>query len=506
MNSTLDHVCQLAASATEDATTTADIANAGSQIASVAMDEVNHTLNRLVVGPMLSKPQRNAVQQVLSLLCAKLDPNQLSPNHQIDVETVLELYARFDETDPSCSYLLTLLAVEQSEPSIKALAELLSNSPPRSTHHVIPCVGILMRNPGVHAAKLFPIVLDGLQFRSVAGPVLDFANFLLRNQKLSEHPAIGRENQLTSLLGVFAGKLGEHEDTIQNQTNPTPEQAQIVADSISVVISLCDALALMNAKSAIGKIYQVLELSHRRLRTEAAAALARMGEEAGKLALIDMAQYPISRLRVLSYAEELGLFDEIAAEHKTAVARAESEFTLLLSEPTFFGFAPANCELIDQNSLYWPGFDEPVDCYLFRYTYPLDQGELQNIGIVGPLTHCIATNLNHLPPEDIYAAYAGWHVDHEEIYSIEIDPSNSMQQVEVQKRAAQIAGYGYESVQPVFIGVLFGERSLVAKASVQNRVGTVIFHGAEPEWFEGLVPETSYDIHVGRRLLRSFNE
>ncbi|MFC1757892.1 hypothetical protein ACFL2H_03880, partial [Planctomycetota bacterium] len=406
MNNMLDHVCQLAATATDEATTNADIANASRQIGAVGKAEINHVLGRLAVGPMISKPQRDAVQQVLALLCSKLDPTVPSANDHIDVATVLELYSRFSETDPSCSYLLTMLSIEQSESSIKSLAELLSHSPPRSTHHVIPCIGILMRNPGPHAGKLFPKVLDGLQFRSVAGPILDFANFLFRDEKLGEHPAVGREKQLTALLGVIAGKLGEHEDTIQNQSNPTPEQAQIVADSISVVISLCDALALMDAKVAIGKIYQVLELSHRRLRTEAAAALARMGEEAGTVALIDMAQYPISRLRVLTYADELGVSEEIADEYKSDVAKAESEFTLLLSDPTFFGFAPASCEVVDQSSLYWPGFDEPVDCYLFRYTYPLDQGEIQNVGIVGPLTHCISANLNHLPPEDIYAAYA----------------------------------------------------------------------------------------------------
>ena len=506
MNNNLEHLCRLAAEATDEAETTAKIADASTRIHGVNFAEINETLERLAVSPMIAKPQKNAVQHVLSVLCAKLDPSELVPDEPLNTSVVREVYSRFDETDPSCSYLLTLLAVEQSESSIKELAELLSSSPPRSSHHVIPCIGILMRKPGAQVAELFPKVLDGLQFRSVAGPVLDFANFLFRQEQTAEHPAIDREGQLTALLGVFAGKLGEHEDTIQNQSNPTPEQAQIVADSISVVISLCDSLALMNAKSAIGKIYQVLELSHRRLRTEAAAALARMGEEAGKTALVDMAQYPISRLRALTYAEELGIVDDVEPEYRTDLARAESEFTLLLSEPAFFGFAPAACELVDQKSLYWPGFDEPVDCYLFRYSYPLDEGELQNIGIVGPLAHCISTNVNHLPPEDIYAAYAGWHVDHEEIVSIEIDLANPTQQIEVGKRVAQIAGYGYENVKPVFIGVLFGERSLVVKASLQNRLGTAIYNGAEPEWFEGLTPETSYDIHVGRRLLRSFNE
>ena len=506
MNSDLEHVCQLAAMATDDGSTTAEITNVSNRISSVTFADINDTLERLAVSPMIAQPQKTAVQQVLSVLCAKLDPGNLAPDGRLAASTVCELYARFDETDPSCSYLLTLLAIEQSSSSIKALAELLASSPPRAAHHVIPCIGILMRNPGSHVVELFPKVLDGLQFRSVAGPILDFANFLFRQELTSIHPAAGREDQLKALLGVFAGKLGEHEDTIQNQSNPTPEQAQVVADSISVVISLCDALSLMNATSAVGKMYQILELSHRRLRTEAAAALARMGEDVGRTTLVNMAQYPICRLRVLAYAEELGVIEDIDDDYRSELAKAESEFTLLLSEPAYFGFAPAACELVDQRSLYWPGFDEPVDCYLFRYTYPLDQGELQNIGIVGPLAHCISANLNHLTPEDIYAAYAGWHVEHEEIASIEIDPSNPTQRIEIDKRIGQIAGHGYENVKPMFIGVLFGERSIVATAILQNRAGTIVFSSGEPEWFEGLGPETCYDIHVGRRLLRSFNE
>jgi hypothetical protein len=208
---------------------------------------------------------------------------------------------------------------------------------------------------------------------------------------------------------------------------------------------------------------------------------------------------------VLAYARELGLLDNIPDELKTDVARAEAELTLLLSDPMYFGFAPASCKLIDQCTQFWPGYDEPVDCFLFRYTYPLEHSELQNIGIVGPLTHCISTNVNHLPPEDIYAAYAGGHVQHEDIVTIEINTENQLQQVEVEKRVRQISGVGFETVIPVFIGSLFGERSLIAKARKDNRFGTIVSTPTETEWFEGLVPVTSFDIHVGRRLLRSFN-
>ena len=53
-------------------------------------------------------------------------------------------------------------------------------------------------------------------------------------------------------------------------------------DGVGLAVALCDALAQIGNKEAIGKLYQAMDLSHRRLRTEAAAALAKLGEEAGE--------------------------------------------------------------------------------------------------------------------------------------------------------------------------------------------------------------------------------
>jgi hypothetical protein len=504
MNPFLHRICRIISTATDESKTISEIRRLASQITSVDVADINHALDLLAASNTAKTRQKDPVCEVLGVLCAKHNANESSAE-SLRTGAIVTLYEMLDGVDPACGYLLTLLAVDQSADSIRVLANLLSTTPPNSSQQIIPSISILMRRPGPNILKLFPKVLDGLQFRSVAGPILDLANFLFRTGQVSEHPAGDRVDQLTRLLGVFAGKLGEHEDTIQNGANPTPGDARAVSDSISVVVSLCDALALMEAKGAIGKLFQVLELSHRRLRTEAAAALAKLGEVEGQTALIEMAEHPVTRLRVLAYAGELGLLDNIPDELKTDVARAEAELTLVLSDPMYFGFAPASCELVGQCNQFWPGYDEPVDCFLFRYTYPLEHGELQNVGIVGPLTHCISANVNHLPPEDIYAAYAGWHVQHEDIVTIEINTENQLQQIEVEKRIRQISDAGFETVIPVFIGSLFGERSLIAKARKDNRFGAIVAAPAEIEWFEGLVPETSFDIHVGRRLLRSFN-
>src|SRR6185312_3349414 len=138
-----------------------------------------------------------------------------------------------------------------------------------------------------------------------------------------------------------------------------------------------DALALIGDKSAVGKLYQALRVGHRRLRTEAAAALARLGEAQGADELAQLAAEPIARLRVLAYTDELGLKEKIDPQYTTAVARAEAELCVWLAEPTQYGVPPTSCELFDCRRQHWPGFDDPVDCFLFQFQYvvTLDSGE-----------------------------------------------------------------------------------------------------------------------------------
>src|SRR5262249_7898582 len=142
-----------------------------------------------------------------------------------------------------------------------------------------------------------------------------------------------------------------------------------VARGVALAVSLCDALALIGEKSAIAKLYQALQVGHRRLRTEAAAALARLGEKEGKSGLAKLAAEPRARLRVWAYGEELGIKDAIEPQYTTKESRAQAELCVWLAEPTQYGVPPTNCELFEQRKQHWPGFDEPVDCFLFQFQY-----------------------------------------------------------------------------------------------------------------------------------------
>ena len=74
------------------------------------------------------------------------------------------------------------------------------------------------------------------------------------------------------LLGELTQRLKKLEESPEAVGDA--KRNTMAAESIALVISLCDALALIGDRSIVGKLFQTLELSHRRIRTEAAMALA----------------------------------------------------------------------------------------------------------------------------------------------------------------------------------------------------------------------------------------
>jgi hypothetical protein len=291
------------------------------------------------------------------------------------------------------------------------------------------------------------------------------------------------------------------------------ELSQIVAQSVSLIVSICDALGLIGDPKAIGKLNQVLTLRHRRLRTEAAAALARLGDENGRQVLLSLAAEPIARLRVLAYCDELGIDDEIDERFTTPVARAEADLACWLAQPTQMGFPPSELEWIDSRSWYWPGYDEPVDCHLFRFTYEMSGGEFffTGIGIAGPLCHAFEADLADLPPDDIYAIFAGWQTEHEEIGEFDVEQWTSSQRVEASRLERRLRDNEYESIEPRMLGIFFGERSLIAHAVLNGQPGVAVATLDEVQWLANqgrrrpLGPREAYCLFKGRRLLRAFN-
>jgi hypothetical protein len=395
--------------------------------------------------------------------------------------------------------------------ALTALGQLMGEDPPDDASAVAWIFAPLFQNTDYDPRLLFPQILDGLKCPSVAGVVLDLANYLTRQRLVSQHPGTERLDELLTLLGGLVGRLGRLESSSPDETETPEKLNKKVSDGVGLAVSLCDAVALIGDQSAVGKLYQAMDLGHRRLRAEAAAALARLGENAGVEALVDLAAEPVVRLRVLAYCEELGVLENVDAKYTTAQSQAEAELALWLAQPAQMGIPPTKCELVDQRTQYWPGYDDPVDCFLFRFTYKIGDVEFSNIGIAGPLTHAFGADFSDLPPVDIYAAFAGWHAEHEEIFEVDVDRLNDLQRTDVVRLERRLRDEGCDAIQPVTLGFFLGDRLLVAKAMRDGIPGVAVVDDVQLHWYplgvnrRPLGSQEAYCIHKGRKLLQTFN-
>lgn len=413
--------------------------------------------------------------------------------------------------DPELKQLLAGFDAKNAG-SVRKLAARIAIHPPTEPNDVALAFRPLFQSRDYNIDDVFPALFAGLEHSSVAAAILDLANHLTRTGRVLQHPAADRAAQLISLLGGLVDRLGRLEEKPFESGQSAAELSAQVAESVSLAVALCDALALIGDKEAVGKLYRALELEHRRLRTEAAAALARLGEEAGLAALLALAAEPVARLRVLAYAEELGVLEKVNLEFASPVARAEAELVVWLAEPTQFGLPPKTCELVDSRTQFWPGFDEPVECFLFRYSYELGETRFSNVGIAGPMSRAFIADLADLPPDDIYAAYAGWQAEHEEIRETEVTSLTVSQRTDVARLERRLRDAGYESLAPLTLSSFFGDKVLVAQARWEGVEGIAVADAEETFWRpigrsrRPLGPHEAYCIYKGRRLLRTFNE
>jgi hypothetical protein len=390
--------------------------------------------------------------------------------------------------------------------------DLICSDPPANRLSIGLAFTPLMQANFVPTAEM----LDGLLTQAtvhsqIAPAVFDLFNHYVRNKKIGKHPAETRLNQLVDLLGQLCGQMGRIEEGKFPEYFQARQINQLVSDSVALIVALCDTFALTNHQAAIPKLYQALHLRHRRVQTEAAAALARLKDDAGKQTLIALAEQPIARLRVLAYAEELGFKQEISLELQGDIALAESQLAIWLSEPDQMGLAPSDLELIDHRKMYWPSYDEPIQCYLFKYSYGRGANSHSNIGLCGPMTYAFAADLRHLPVDEMYAAFAGWQTTHEEIYQMSVARAQQLHPNDFRRLQRCLQDEALENPRIQTVGSFFGELVLVATAIHEGQAGTLIIDNHDSTWFEIGNPEApidwrvAYSIWRGRQLLNRFN-
>lgn len=427
------------------------------------------------------------------------------------IEAIQTIYRSAPANNNLRNLCLAWLARLGTPIALQAWAQLMVDSPPEFRLGIHLAFAPLVSRRALPDTLFDQLLQGGLAHPQIAGPALDLMNYQTREQIRTVHPAASRAAELSRLLGWLVDRLEQIEEGLTTPDQDLRKIQQTIADSVAMITSLCDALALMGHQAAEGKLLRATELRHRRVQTEAAAALARLGFESGKEKLITLAAEPTARLRVLAYADELNFLRDIPETHQSEIALAESKLANWLAEPLQMGLAPSSLSLLDCREMYWPGFEHPVQCYLFRFQYGSPPSGYANIGIVGPLVHCFESDIGWMSLDDIYAAFAGWHAVHDDIYEISLDECEERFPGWTGQILDRLADQDYQQPQPEFVGIFMESRFLVAAAQQHETDGFVIAGENVTNWFANsehssqVNAEWAYMVYRGRLILKTFN-
>ena len=410
------------------------------------------------------------------------------------------------------SHLLRWLATGHDIGRLQLWVQLIGDQPPEDRAGVPLCFAPLMDGTLKPSDWFLDSLIDApTRHSQIAPAVYDLCNFFYRHQRVESHPVEPRLGQLNELLSQLVANLLQIESGKVSSAIDAKLINRQVADSVALIVSLCDTFALVGYKNATENIVSAMMLRHRRVQTESAAALARLGYPEGQQALVVMAQEPVSRLRVLAYAEELGFLDKISLELQGEISIAESHLAIWLSEPEQMGLAPSKIELLDNREMYWPSYEHPVQCYLFKYSYGKDDNAHSNIGICGPLTHAFAADLQHLTPEDCYALFAGWQTTHEEIFHVGYEKAAASFGSEMRRLESLLNDELLDDQNVETAASFFGEIVLIATGSQNGQPGTAVVDQNEASWISAgnaaarIDWELAFALWRGRRLLATFN-
>ena len=407
--------------------------------------------------------------------------------------------------------LMQLLAMARTPQSLRGLNQLLADCPPRGWMAAGQILSPLMQHSDWPVASLFPELLDRLVEPALAAPILDLAGHLTRTQAVSEHPATDRVGALNVLLGSVADRLARFEEDPRSFGTDVDQVQSILGEAVALAVSLCDAVGLIGDASSIGELNKAAELRHRRVQCEAAGALARLGEGVGIQHLIALAEEPSARLRAIAYSDELGFGDRIDDAFREPAALAEAEIALWLSQPQQMGVPPTSVEVVDSRRILWPSFNDPVDVFLVRFQYDFGEKQYSNVGIAGPTTFALSADVADLPPEDIYAIYAGWHAEHEDIFTVAANELNDAQHRLAEPMQTYLERVGYEEPRLELLGFFLDETATVYSAKRDNIECLVVTDGLEtmdlPTAGRTRPPacDDLFHLYKGRKMLRTFN-
>ena len=192
-------------------------------------------------------------------------------------------------------HLLQWLALGCEDKRLKHWVQLLTDEAPEHRASIALAFAPLMDASVVPPEWLLDdLIASATGYSQIASAVYDLSNFYFRHEVIDYHPAEDKLEALDELLGQLYQNLNKIES---GEVNPNIDRQVLnrqVSDSVALMVSLCDTFALTRYEPASEHIAQAMSLRHRRVQTEAAAALARLGHEEGREALIALVKDPVS--------------------------------------------------------------------------------------------------------------------------------------------------------------------------------------------------------------------
>lgn len=479
----------------------------GNRLVDLKDHEVNQLLSRLVEHAEEFEDSDWDRHMMMLLSCVPMGGLK-SWLLSADVAPIVRLYRM---TDPNHVLRCQLLAMVIGMGNVSEWIDLICNDPPQSAERIDLAFAPVVGDDLIGAKEISHLIEHGTANLAVAAPIYELANREYREKRIDEHPAKNRLVPICELTGSLIARLGMIEEG-SLPANSTPESvAQIVQESVALAIALIDTMALLDFEPGIVKMNQAVELKHRRIQVEAAAGMARLDDEAGKQRLVELAQHPVIRPRVIAYAKEVGIENQISLEHRGAIAQAESELAIWLSLPDQMGLAPSSIRLVEQRELFWPSYDDPVPCYLFEFEYGSDENAFRNIGINGPLTHAFSNDIRHLDRSDQFSAFAGWQTLSNEIYLIPVDRAKEVIPKELGHLNRLLEEHPFKKTGINTLASFFEKHVLIADGTLNGEEGTMIVEDSDCSWFSqgnARLPidwHLAFDIWKGRKLLSNFN-
>ena len=424
------------------------------------------------------------------------------------------LYALLSPHSLSRGYILAWMARSNRCEDFDWLIETICQNPPTDGNALSLAFAPLFSNDNWDCEQLFARLFLDLNESAAINMAVDVSNHLFRNGR-KPHPLTDYRVSLVELLNSIVDRLEVLQSNLIDDANVAKSNAITIDESIAFVVSICDALRHIGDRQTITPLTRAMRLEHRRIQCEAAVALAAMQEEAGVHKLLELVEQPLVRRRVNLYAEELGLADRIDERYRGRNAVAEAGLVEWLARRENFGIPPTKCELIGSRELDWPGFENPVQCMLFAFEYRAGQQSFRSIAIGEPCTFAFKADLTQVSIDDCYQIYAGFDLEHEEIFALDLASATTMYRNDIEHLQRNFP----MDVQPEWVGsgLFMGEKVLLGQFTDKNitdndtlqyiawngvaiealKVGNV---AVPPSW------QVGWYWWVGRQLFKSFEQ